>query len=125
MSRSRQAAAVLAALRAGYGAALLVSPSGSTRRWLGAAAQRPGGGQVAVRALGAREVGIHVGALVAALTDRPVAPWFAASIAGDSADIVSTFVARQALPDISAPATAVVAGASAALSAAALAAVER
>ena len=125
MSRARQAAAVLAALRAAYGAALLVSPSSTTRRWLGAAAQQAGGGQVAVRALGAREVGIHAGALVAAMTGRPVLPWFAVSIAGDSADIVSTFVARRTLPDISAPATAVVAGASAALSAATVAAVER
>ena len=124
MSRARQAAAVLAALRAAYGAALLVSPSSTTRRWLGAAAQQAGGGQVAVRALGAREIGIHLGALVAAVTGKPVRPWFVASIAGDCSDITSTFAARRGLPEKSPLATAVVAGASAAGSVAVSAAVD-
>jgi hypothetical protein len=124
MSRARQAAATVAALRIAYGAALLITPN-TTKRWLGAAGQLPGGGQVAIRALGAREVALHAGALAAALGGASILPWFAASIAGDLADIGSTFAARQALPEHSAPATAIVAGASAALSAAAVAAVER
>lgn len=124
MTRSRQAAAVIAALRAAYGAALLVTPAHTTKRWLGGDAQRPGGGQVAVRALGAREVGIHVGALVAALSGNPVRPWFAASMAGDCSDIASTFAARRGLPEKSPLATAVVAGASAAGSVAVSAAVD-
>ena len=73
---------------------------------------------MAVRALGAREVALHVGALVAAVSGRPVRPWFTTSIAGDCADIVSTLLARRALPAGSPLATAVVAGASAAGSAA-------
>jgi hypothetical protein len=125
MSRARQAATAVAALRVAYGAALLITPPSTTKRWLGEAGQRPGGGQVAIRALGAREVALHAGALAAAVGGAPIWPWFAASIAGDLADIGSTFAARDALPEHSAPATAVVAGASAALSAAAVAAVER
>ena len=45
-------------------------------------------------------------------------PWFAASIAGDLTDIASTIAGRDELPDGAATATAVVAGASALLSAA-------
>jgi hypothetical protein len=125
MTRARQAAAALAALRIAYGAGLLITPPRTTKRWLGADGQRSGGGQVAIRALGAREVGLHSGALAAALRGGSVLPWFAASIAGDLADIGSTFASRAALPSGSAPATAAVAGASAALSAAATLAVER
>ncbi len=125
MSHARQAAAAVAGLRIAYGAALLITPPNTTRRWLGAAGQRPGGGQVAIRALGAREVALHAGALAAALGGASILPWFAASIAGDRADIGSTFAAREALPEHSAAATAVVAGASAAMSAAVVAAAER
>ena len=125
MSRARQAAAAVAAFRIAYGAALMVTPPRTTRRWLGTAGQQPGGGQVAIRALGAREIALHAGALAASLRGAPIRPWFAASIAGDLADIASTFAARKALPSGSGPATAVVAGASAAISAAAAAAVER
>jgi hypothetical protein len=125
MSRARQAAAAVAALRIAYGVALMVTPPHTTKRWLGAAGQGPGGGQVAIRALGAREIALHAGALAAALGDWSIRPWFAASIAGDLADIASTFAAREALPEHSAPATAVVAGASAAISAAVAAAAER
>jgi hypothetical protein len=125
MSGARQAAAAVAALRIAYGVALLLTPPRTTKRWLGAAGQVPGGGQVAIRALGAREVALHTGALAAVLSGASIRPWFAASIAGDLADIGSTFAARNTLPDGSAPATAVVAGASAAISAAATAAVER
>ena len=118
MSRVRQAAIAVVGLRILYGAALLVTPSNTTKRWLGSDGQRPGGGQVAIRALGAREVALHAGALVAALTGAPVRPWLAASFAGDCADIASTWAAASALPDGSPLATTVVAGGSAALTAA-------
>jgi hypothetical protein len=118
MSRARQAAAVVAGLRIAYGAALMLTPSNTTKRWLGADGQRPGGGQVAIRALGAREVVLHAGALAAVLTDAPVRPWLFGSFAGDCADIASTWAARDAVPDGSPLATAIVAGGSAALTAA-------
>jgi hypothetical protein len=118
MSRARQAAVAVAALRVAYGAALLITPSRTTKRWLGPDGQRAGGGQVAIRALGAREVAIHAGALAAAVAGAPVRPWLAASMAGDCADIASTFGAKPALPDGSPLATLAVAGGSAALTAA-------
>jgi hypothetical protein len=51
-----------------------------------------------------------------------VRPWLAVSIAGDLCDIAATTASRSGLPRGSAPATAAVAGASAAISAAVLAA---
>src|SRR4051794_15367632 len=117
MTAARRTALGVALLRMAYGLALLATPPRTTRRWLGRDGQRPGGGQVAIRALGAREVAIHAGAAAAALSDAPVRPWLAVSIAGDCADIASTFAARSALPGGSPLATLAVAGASAALSA--------
>jgi hypothetical protein len=102
-------------LRTAYGAGLLLVPDRLTRRWLGAGGRTPAT-HVALRGLGAREVVLHALALGAALRGAPVRPFLAASIAGDCADIAATFASRGGLPDGSAPATAAVAGASAALS---------
>jgi hypothetical protein len=101
-----------------YGTALLVAPDRVTKSWLG-----PGddGQRVALRGLGAREVGIHGAGIAALLTGADVRPWLAVSIAGDLSDVVSTAVGRGSLPAGSAPKTAAVAGGSAALTAVVLA----
>ncbi len=123
MSSARKAAAAVAVLRVAYGAALVAAPARTTRGWLGPDARRPAAG-IAIRALGAREIGIHAGALVAALNGGALRPWFAASIAGDCSDIAATLAAGSALPDRAPAATAAVAGASAAISAAVALAVD-
>lgn len=115
MSNSRKAAIAVLSFRIIYGAALIVAPVRTTKSWLGAAAQ--GGGSVPTRALGAREIALHAGGIAALLADEPVRPWLFASIAGDCADIASTFVASSDLPDGAPGKTAVVAGASAAITA--------
>lgn len=113
----RVATAAVLATRAAYGAALLVAPAKvAGNRWLGAGAAQPAA-DVALRGLGAREVALHGAALGALFTGRDVRPWLVASVFGDLADIASTARARDGLPTGSAPATAVVAGVSAALSA--------
>jgi hypothetical protein len=114
----------VAALRIAYGAALAVAPARTTRSWLGEDGERPAAG-VAVRALGAREIVLHAGAVAAALTGAPVRPWFAASIGGDCSDVAATFGARSHLPGGAAVKTLAVAGGSAALSAAVLAGLDR
>jgi hypothetical protein len=121
MSRARQAAAALAGFRIAYGAALIFAPGRTTRSWLGSDAARPGG-LVALRGLGAREIVVHAGALAAAVSGAPVRPWLLGSIAGDCADVASTYLSRGGLPDGAAPKTLAVAGGSAALTAAAVAA---
>jgi hypothetical protein len=123
MKTSRQATMALAAARIAYGAALALAPARTTRAWLGGDVEQAGT-KVALRALGAREIVLHSGALAAAAGGRPVRPWLAASIGGDCADVAATFAGRAGLPDGAAVKTLVVAGASAALTAAALAALD-
>ena len=106
-------------MRVAYGAALAIAPGRTSRAWLGTSGATPGG-SVAVRALGAREVVLHTGAAVAALTGGDARPWLVGSIAGDAADIASTFGAGDGLPDGAPVKTLVVAGACAALTAAVL-----
>ena len=113
----RSAAVAVLGARIAYGAVLVAAPQRVTGRWLGpAAATAPT--QVALRALGAREVLLHAGALLALGRGASLRPWLAASAAGDLTDIAATTAARSGLPAGSAPATAAVAGGSAALSAA-------
>lgn len=124
MNGTRKAAVAVAALRIAYGAALAVAPARTTKSWLGGDAALPAG-TVALRALGAREIVLHAGAVAAAVADAPVRPWLMASIVGDCADVASTFAADSSrLPDRAALKTLVVAGSSAAISAAVLAALD-
>jgi len=118
--KSRVLPVSVLALRIAYGAALIVAPERLARRWLGPAAAG-GPTQVPLRALGAREVLLHAGGVAAAVHGKPLAPWFAASIAGDLTDIAATVVARKEVPRGAARLTALVAGGSALLSAAAAA----
>jgi hypothetical protein len=123
MDRARQATVALAGLRIAYGAALVAAPARTTRPWIGPGAELSAT-RVAVRGLGAREVFLHAGALAAAITGAPVRPWLIASIGGDCADIASTFAARDGVPGGAPRKTLAVAGASAALTAAAFAALD-
>jgi hypothetical protein len=117
----RGAAVAILSFRIAYGVGLLVAPEKlAGGRWLGAGAGEPAA-QVALRGLGAREVGLHGLALVGLLRGQPVRPLLGASIAGDLSDVASTAISRQGLPAGSAGATAAVAGGSALLTAVAAA----
>ncbi len=111
------AATMVFTLRIAYGAGLMLTPDSLTKRWLGEGGRQPAA-HVALRGLGAREVVLHAGGLLAALRGKPIRPWIAASIAGDIVDILATTASREGLPEKAAPATLAVAGASALLSAA-------
>ncbi len=124
MQAARASAAAVMGLRIAYGVALIAAPERLTRSWLGDTAEGAGG-RVALRALGAREVLLHAGALRASLGGGSALPWLAVSAGGDLADIASTVAERKGLPDGSARATAVVAGGSALITAAVAAALER
>ena len=116
MAPRRIAALAILASRVAYGAGLVVAPARLSRRWLGDGATTAPV-QVPLRALGVREIVLHTAAAVAALRGTPLRPWLAASIAGDLSDVAWTLAGRRELPRGSAGATALVAGASAALSA--------
>jgi hypothetical protein len=116
MPPARLAAIAVLGLRAAYGAALLLVPGRVTRQWLGPPAARPPA-VVAVRGLAAREIAVHVAAIVEALRGAPLRPWLAVSITGDLADIAATAGGRDGVPDNAPVKTAAVAGGSAAISA--------
>ena len=120
----RIATAGVLAFRIAYGVGLIAAPRKlAGGKWLGDAVDRTGA-QVPLRALGAREAGIHGAALAALFSGRPVRPMLLVSIAGDLSDIVATTAARRDLPEGSPAATAVVAGGSLALTAGLAALVE-
>lgn len=109
MSISRATAGALLTLRVGYGVALIAAPRRLTLRWLGPAAE-DAPLQVALRALGAREVILHGGALLALMREEPIRPWLAASAVGDLTDVLATAAGRRRLPRGSTPATVAIGG---------------
>jgi hypothetical protein len=111
-------------MRIAYGAALAIAPARTTEKWLGTDSGRPATG-IALRALGAREIVLHGGAIAAAVTQAPVKPWLVASVGGDLSDIAATFAASRHVPDGAPLKTLAVAGGSAALSAAVLALLDK
>ncbi len=106
---SRITVGLVLALRIAYGAALIVRPKRTARRWLGRSASHEPT-QVALRGLGMREIVLHAGGLVALGRGAPVRPWLAGSIAGDLTDVASTWVARHGLPNDAPAATVLVGG---------------
>ncbi len=123
MTTARKGAIVVLALRIAYGVGLIAAPTRLARRWLGPAASAAPT-QVPLRALGAREIVLHVGATIAAVRGAPLRPWLIGSIVGDLSDLVATVAGRAELPRGAATATVVVGGSSALLSAAVAATIE-
>jgi hypothetical protein len=66
-----------------------------TGPWLGRDARRAGT-HVAARGLGARDIGLGAGALLAGRDALPV--WLAAAVLGDAADLAATVAAGDRLP---------------------------
>src|SRR3954454_6516727 len=115
MSRGREAAAAVAALRMAYGVALALAPGAVGSKWIGSDARRRPAG-VALRALGVRDAALQAGTLAAALRDETVRPWRLAAIPGAVTDLAATAGASGAVPDAVPRKTRAVAGGSAAVS---------
>ena len=96
-------AASVLGLRIAYGVALIAAPARLDAPL--ARARRAGTDptKVALRGLGAREILLHTGGLVATLRGDAVRPWLAASVAGDLSDIAATAAGRRGLPDAPRP----------------------
>jgi hypothetical protein len=123
MTGTRVTTIAVFGLRIAYGAALVAAPARLGRRWLGPASDAAPT-QVPLRGLGAREVIMHAGALVAAARGAPLRPWLAGSIAGDLSDLAATLSGRDELPRGAGTATALAGGSAAAISAALFVAAE-
>jgi len=94
---ARSLAAGLAGTRIALGVVAYAVPSLPARPWVGAAADT-----VAVtvvgRALGARDVAIGAGALLARRHDAPVRGWVEAGALADAGDLVATLLSFRSLP---------------------------
>lgn len=105
---SRQAATAVAAGRVALGVVALVRPSVPARPWVGAAAADLPASQVLGRALGARDLALGLGALVATAGKPPAGrweagpwqagAWFAAGALADALDATVTLAAWRRLP---------------------------
>jgi hypothetical protein len=89
---------LLAMGRIGLGTAMLLVPGRASRAWLGeVSGRRPA--QVAVRALGARDLAVGVGMLRALDSgDNSLRDWVTVSGACDLSDAVATLLAYPSLP---------------------------
>jgi hypothetical protein len=93
----RLAARGLAVGRVAVGTAFVAAPDTATRAWLGTRSEDDPGREVAVRALGARDVVLGIGLLVSlrrGTEKRQAARWVEAAIVADLADAASTVVAE-------------------------------
>jgi hypothetical protein len=96
---ARDVARAYGAGRVALGTGLLVAPGLLGRPWLGRTAAQPGG-QVALRALGARD--LIIGGIALHTVDHPeVGPrWQRTCAAVDAVDAVATVLARRSLPPV-------------------------
>lgn len=93
----RVLAMAIGAGRVLFGLALLASPRAIGRSWIGPAAETAGGA-AAVRAVGARDLVLGLGVLMAARRGAPLRGWVEAGVAADAADVAITLVGFSGLP---------------------------
>jgi hypothetical protein len=116
----RQLATGLASNRILFGLGFMLVPAKAAQSWIGPVAGRPGG-EVMVRAAGARDLALGVGALSALRSGADARPWFAAHLVADATDFAATWAARRALGPARSAYALFMAGASTAIAAAYLA----
>ncbi len=122
MTSRRKLAVAFAVVRGLYGVALVAVPQRLGPSWLGPDAERAPV-RVALRALGARDVALSIGTILAAGDGSSPRPWLLGSLGCDLTDLGATLLAGRALPERSRLGTIALAGGSA-VGAAALAAVD-
>lgn len=99
--------------RAAFGLALMALPGPIGRAWVGPDGGRPGA-TVLAQAVGARDLTVGLGALIAMRRGNPARGWFEAMSMTDALDFVCAFVARDRMPPMARAVTlAVAAGAGA------------
>ena len=93
------------------GAGLTLAPRVAGGGWMGRDSARPAT-QVAIRALGARDLAIGLGTAYTAGQGYGARPWLLAGVLADAADLAATLRARDHLPAPAAAAVGLVAGGS-------------
>lgn len=93
----RAALTALAAGRLAIGAGLVGKPHSQLgTAWIGEDAKRPTAA-VALRAVGARDVALALGTLVAQRSGGPLRPWLLCASLADATDLAATFAAGKAV----------------------------
>ena len=90
----------LASLRIGIGVLAFIAPKLALRPWVGASVSDEPGGRLLGRSLGARDVALGAGAILAARHDGPVRGWIEAGALADAGDLVATVAAFDKLPRV-------------------------
>jgi hypothetical protein len=116
----RKLAIGLASNRVVFGLGFVLAPAQAAKSWIGPVASRPGS-QVMVRAAGARDLALGLGALAALFSGADARPWLAAHLASDATDFAATWAARRELGPARSAYALSMAGASTAVAAAYLA----
>lgn len=81
-----------------FGVALVAAPRTAVGQgWIGAEAQRPAAG-VLLRAVGARDIALAVGTLIALKQGSSLKPWVLGGAIADGTDFVATLTAGQGIP---------------------------
>ena len=94
---AERVARTFAANRTVLGVALVVAPGVAARAWVGGAAGRAGA-QVVARGLGARDIAIGLGTILALERGGRARPWAAAALISDAVDLAATAIAAPELP---------------------------
>jgi len=118
MQGAQKTAIAFALGRIAFGVGLVAAPQRVAKGWLAQDARRPST-QVAIRGLGARDIALAAGAVLAAREGAALRPWLIGCLVCDLADVASTLAAGSALPARSRWGTVALAG-SAAIAGAAL-----
>jgi len=113
---SRSLARLQALGRLALGAGLMATPGVVAGGWVGGVADRPEGQALAI-GLGARDVGLALGALRALGAGYGAGGWIRAGMLADAADLVATLRARDGVPALAVPVVVALAGGSVALGA--------
>lgn len=94
--RARSAATGLAAFRSGLGAVAMVAPGLVLRPWVGKVSEP--GTKLVGRSLGARDIALGAGAILAGRHDAPVRGWIEAGALSDTGDLMATLLSFGKLP---------------------------
>ncbi|MHB1509678.1 MAG: hypothetical protein ACYCST_08100 [Acidimicrobiales bacterium] len=96
--RAAQVTLALAGARAMIGAVAWVAPKAALKAWVGGEIPSHVGGRLLGRALGARDLALAAGAILAYRQGRPVRGWAEAGVLADAGDAVATLVGFRQLP---------------------------
>jgi len=97
-SRARQAAGAVAAARTVLGVVAFVAPSLPARPWVGAEEAGRPGTRLFARTLGARDLALGLGAILAMRHESSMRGWVEAGGLADTGDTVATLIAFRGLP---------------------------